>query len=87
MNCIIDFEALPPALVAALAYGDGTKDGRPPYDPLAMFKVLILAAQNNLSDGRMEFLIGDRLSWLGFLGFDLGAPTPMLTRSAFSTRS
>ena len=24
----------------------------------------------------MEFLIRDRLSWLRFLGFDLGAPTP-----------
>ena len=25
---------------------------------------------------KMEFLIRDRLSWLRFLGFDLGAPTP-----------
>jgi transposase, IS5 family len=24
----------------------------------------------------MEYLIRDRLSWLRFLGFDLGAPTP-----------
>jgi hypothetical protein len=29
-----------------------------------MFKVLILAAQNTVSDARMEFLIRDRLSWL-----------------------
>ena len=41
-----------------------------------MFKVLILAAQNTVSEARMEFLIRDRLSWLRFLGFDLGAPTP-----------
>lgn len=41
-----------------------------------MFKVLILAAQNTVSDACMEFLIRDRLSWLRFLGFDLGAPTP-----------
>jgi len=41
-----------------------------------MLKVLILAAQNNVSDARMEFLVRDRLSWLRFLGFDLGAPTP-----------
>jgi IS5 family transposase len=41
-----------------------------------MFKVLILAAQNNVSDARMEYLIRDRLSWLRFLGFDLGAATP-----------
>jgi IS5 family transposase len=41
-----------------------------------MFKVVILAARNNVSDERMEFLIRDRLSWLRFLGFDLGKPTP-----------
>lgn len=41
-----------------------------------MFKVLILQAQHNLSDARMEFMIRDRLSWMRFLGFDLGAPTP-----------
>lgn len=72
----VDFEAFRPALDAALAYGDGSKGGRPPYDPVAMLKVLILAAQNNVSDAKMEFLIRDRLSWLRFLGFDLGAPTP-----------
>jgi IS5 family transposase len=41
-----------------------------------MLKVLVLAAQNNVADARMEYLIRDRLSWLRFLGFDLGAPTP-----------
>lgn len=41
-----------------------------------MFKVLILAAQHTVSDERMEFLLRDRLSWLRFLGFDLGRPTP-----------
>ena len=65
-----------PALEKALAYGDGVKGGQPPYDPVAMFKVLILAAHNTVSDARMEFLIRDRLSWLRLLGFDLGAVTP-----------
>jgi transposase, IS5 family len=73
---IIDFEAFRPVLVAALAYGDGAKGGRPPYDPVTMLKVLVLAAQNNVSDARMEYLIRDRLSWLRFVGFDLGAATP-----------
>lgn len=73
---IVDFEGFRPILEGALAYSDRAKGGRPPYDPVAMFKVLILAAQNNVSDARMEYLIRDRLSWLRFLGFDLGAPTP-----------
>ena len=73
---VVDFEAFRPTLVAALAYADGAKGGRPPYDPVVMLKVLVLAAQNNVSDARMEWLIRDRLSWLRFLGFDLGAATP-----------
>jgi transposase, IS5 family len=73
---VIDFESFRPILMAALGYSDGSKGGRPPYDPVSMFKALILAAQNNVSDARMEYLIRDRLSWLRFLGFDLGAPTP-----------
>lgn len=73
---VVDFEAFRPVLDAALAYSDGTKGGRPPYDPVTMLKVLVLAAQNNVSDARMEYLIRDRLSWLRFLSFDLGAPTP-----------
>ena len=46
---IIDFEAYRPAL----AHGDGSKGGRPPYDPVAMLKVRVLAAQNNVSDARI----------------------------------
>jgi transposase len=76
MAAAIDFEAFRPVLAAALGYSDGVKGGRPPYDPVAMFKALILQAQNTVSDARMEFLIRDRLSWMRFLGFDLGRPTP-----------
>ena len=76
MARIIDFEAFRPLLDASLGYSGGSKGGRPPYDPVAMFKVLILAAQNTVSDARMEFLIRDRLSWMRFLGFELGKPTP-----------
>ena len=57
MARVIDFEAFRPLLEEALAYSDGAKGGRPPYDPVAMFKVLILAARNTVSDAQMEFLI------------------------------
>jgi hypothetical protein len=36
---VVDFEVFRPALEKALAYGDGAMDDRPPYDPVAMFKV------------------------------------------------
>jgi IS5 family transposase len=42
----------------------------------SLFKALILQARHNLSDARMEFMIRDRLSWMRFLGFDLGGATP-----------
>jgi len=54
---IIDFELFSPPLVAALTYGDWSKGGRPPYDPVAMFKLLILAAQNHVGAACMEYLI------------------------------
>ena len=72
----VDFEAFRTVLIAAPGYGVRTKGGRPPYDPVTMFKVLVLASMHNLNDERMEFLIWDRLSWLRFPGFEIGEPTP-----------
>jgi IS5 family transposase len=76
LEATVDFEHFRGWLVEGLGYGDGSKGGRPPFDPVSMFKALILQAQHNLSDARMEFMIRDRLSWMRFLDFDLGAPTP-----------
>ena len=76
LEATVDFEHFRGWLVEGLGYGDGSKGGRPPFDPVSMFKALILQAQHNLSDARMEFMIWDRLSWMRFLGFDLGAVTP-----------
>ncbi|EXS68797.1 IS5/IS1182 family transposase, partial [Sphingobium sp. Ant17] len=72
----VDFEYFRVWLVEGLGYGDGSKGGRPPFDPVAMFKILILQTQHNLSDARMEYMIRDRLSWMRFLGFALGDRTP-----------
>ncbi len=72
----VDFEAFRTVLMEALGYGVRAKGGRPPYDPVTMFKVLVLASMHNLSDEGMEFLIRDRLSWLRFLRFQIGEPTP-----------
>jgi hypothetical protein len=55
MGQVVNFEVFRPALEKALSYGDGAKGGRSRYDPVAMFKVLVMAAQNTVSDARMEF--------------------------------
>jgi IS5 family transposase len=62
---------------ADLLAGDGSKGGRPPFDPVSMFKALILQAQHSLSDAKMEFMIRNRLSWMRFPGFALSDPTPV----------
>ena len=63
-------------LTRALAYSDGSQGGRPPFDPVLMFKVLVVQATNNLSDERAEFLINDRLSFMRFLGLGLADRVP-----------
>ena len=60
----VDFEVFRPELNAALSYTDRTEGGRPPFDPVLMFKILVIQATNNLSDERAEFLINDRLSFM-----------------------
>jgi IS5 family transposase len=76
---VVDFELFRPELEAALSYSDGAKGGRPPCNPVMMFKVLVIQAHNNLSDERTEFLINDRLSFMRFLGLALGDRVPDAT--------
>ena len=52
------------------------KGGRPPYDPVFMFKVMVLQALYGLSDDQAEFQIQDRLSFMRFLGLGLGDRVP-----------
>jgi transposase len=50
--------------------------GRKPTDRILMFKLLILQRMNGLADERLEFQVADRLSFMRFLGLDLGAAVP-----------
>ncbi len=72
----VDFELFRPDLNAALCYSGGSQGGRPPFDPVMMFKILVIQAANNLSDERTEFLINDRLSFMRFLGLSLSDRVP-----------
>ena len=71
---IVDFELFRPDLLQALAYSSGTQGGRPPFDPVMMFKILVIQAANTLLDERTEFLINDRLSFMRFLGLSDRVP-------------
>lgn len=47
----------------------------PPFDPVLMFKVLVIRTVNNLSDERAEYLIDD-LSFVRFLWLGLSDRVP-----------
>jgi transposase, IS5 family len=50
--------------------------GRPPFDYVMMFKILILQRIYNLSDDQTEFQINDRMSFMRFLGLGLSDKIP-----------
>ena len=52
LNAIVDFEVFRPGLARAVPRSDGSKGGRPAFDHVLMFKVLILQAAHGLSDER-----------------------------------
>ena len=73
---MVDFEIFRPALKRALRRSDRCKGGRPPYDAVLMFKILVLQALYGLSDDQAEYQIRDRLSFMRFLGLGLGERVP-----------
>src|SRR5215207_4258525 len=74
LSAIVNFELFRPDLSRAVRRSDGSKGGRPPFDHVFLWKVLILQASHSLSDERTEFLIKDRLSFMRFLGLGLANP-------------
>ena len=78
--------AVRPELERAVPRADRSKGGRPPFDHVLMFKVLILQTQNSLSDERTEFYLRDRLTWMRFLGLGRAIRCRMRTRSGPSAR-
>jgi transposase, IS5 family len=73
----IDFEYFRKPLEKALKpSSDNSKGGRPAYDLVLMFKVLILQRYYNVSDDAIEYAILDRLSFMRFLGLGINDPVP-----------
>ena len=61
---VIPWEAFRPALAKVLRRSKRKKGGRPPFDAICMFKVLVLQALYNLSDDQTDYQIRDRLSFM-----------------------
>jgi IS5 family transposase len=76
LNGVVDFELFRRDLERAVPRSDRSKGGRPAFDHMLMFKVLIVQASHSLSDERTEYLIKDRLSFMRFLGLSLANTVP-----------
>lgn len=76
LNAGVDFELFRKMLetnFSKLSKGPG---GRPPYDYVLMFKILILQRYYNLSDDQVEYQINDRMSFMRFLDLTIADDIP-----------
>jgi len=72
----IDFEIFRSILEDNLSKEPLGKGGRPPYDYVMMFKILILQRYYNISDDQVEFQINDRMSFMRFLDLSIADDIP-----------
>jgi IS5 family transposase len=72
----VNFEIFRADLEAALGPRDRTKGGRPSFDAVLKFRMLVLQAMHGLSLAQTEFLVADRLSWMRFCRLGPGDAVP-----------
>lgn len=76
LNAAIDWKMFGTDLAILRAGERKSLAGRPPFDAILMFKILILQSLYNLSDDAIEYQIRDRLSFMRFLGLGLDSRVP-----------
>ncbi|MDR0703648.1 MAG: transposase [Planctomycetaceae bacterium] len=76
LNLLINWSIFLAPLSTLRRQHDPSKGGRPPFNSLLMFKILILKTLYNLSDENTELLIRDRLSFREFLGLSFSDTVP-----------
>lgn len=76
LNEYINWEDFRGILTKALKKEAQGPGGRPPFDYVMMFKILILQKLYNMGDDKTEYQITDRLSFRRFLGLQLYGTVP-----------
>ena len=76
LRAVVDFEHFRPELETAIPRSDRSRGGRPPYDAVLMFRVLVLQTLYTLSDDQVEYQLRDRLSFMRFAGLAMSDPVP-----------
>jgi IS5 family transposase len=72
----VDFEIFRSLLEEKLSVEPKGAGGRPPYDYVLMFKIMILQRYYNLSDEQVEYQINDRMSFMRFLDLTIADDIP-----------
>lgn len=76
LNQGVDFEMFRQILEDNLTIEAKAPGGRPPYDYVLMFKILILQRYYNLSDEQVEYQVNDRMSFMRFLDLTIADDIP-----------
>ena len=76
---MVDFEVFRGPLIVALRRSGRGKGGWPQFDPVMMFKILVLQALYALLVEATVFQVTDRLSFKRFLGLGLDGKVPDAT--------
>lgn len=76
LEALIDWKKIKSRLKGLYTFEEKDQGGQRPYDPLKMFKALLLGQWHNLSDLQLEETLGLRTDFLLFTGFDLNEATP-----------
>jgi IS5 family transposase len=76
LNAGVDFEQFRSLLEEKLSMEPKGVGGRPPYDYVLMFKIMILQRYYNLSDEQVEYQINDRMSFMRFLDLTIADDIP-----------
>ncbi len=76
LDKVVDWNMFREPIEKALYVEPKGAGGRPPYDKIMMFKILILQKYYNLSDEQTEFQINDRTSFKQFLELKIGDKIP-----------
>ncbi len=76
LSATVDFELFRSELTVAFGPRDLRKGGRPSFDPVLKFRMLVLQALHGLSLAQTEYLVADRLSWMRFCRLGPGDAVP-----------
>ena len=73
---LVEWELFEPEILRAAIQPPKAPGGRPRFDPMLMFKVLVLQSLHGLADDAASFQITDRISFRAFLGLTPGDAVP-----------